>query len=97
MTVAKAGRYAGSRVGGRVAASVDVALNGYIEELGVDQDVQLASLRGVCCFQWESERIGEETVRMVEEVGVEADDEVFRSCGGLGVACREQQRKGRGG
>ena len=93
VAVAEAGRDAGSGVGGGVAAGVDVALDGNGEELRGDQRVHLLRHRRVSGLVGEAWRVGEEAFGMIGEMGVEPDDEVFRSCLRLGVACSEREQK----
>lgn len=86
VAVAEARGDAGTGVGGGVAAGVDVALDGYGEELRGDQSVQLLRHHWIRGLVGKDRRIGEQAFGLVREMGVEAGDEVLWSCLGFGVA-----------
>ena len=76
---------------------MNVAFDGYGEELRGDQSVQLLRHHWICGLVGKDRRIGEQAFGTVREMGVEAGDEVLWSCLGFGVAGGEREQKECGG
>src|SRR6267378_6989391 len=67
VSVAEAGSVAGSGWGDGVAADVDTRLDGFVEEEGLDEGVQLFGFGRIAGLEGEAD-VGEEAVGVVDEV-----------------------------
>src|ERR1700758_5114656 len=75
VSVAEAGRVAGSGWSDRVAADTDALLDGLLEKKRLDQRIHLFGLRGIAGLEGEAS-VAEEAVGVVEEVIVDGQGEV---------------------